>query len=316
MAPKEIEKIVSSYIEQSKGGLDKEHPKFDFKRKWYDLSSNPDINEFLKDTTSIANTVGLDGFIVIGFDDKNKEFYPATFKDSNLRDPSDITNLINKKIDRLFELNTLDIQIQDNNLSVIHIPPSIDKPHVIKLYQTFDKQGNIKKEEENKVFVRKNSRTSTASKYDYELMYYDRKNIIPDYELHSNFNSRSTVFNCTIEKEIQLTIHLTIENTGRRPVAIGKITFSIEIGEGEGTETIKMISDSKYIANNLIVKNGEIWNGRIDFYNSELIHFPDATLRNIKLKYYNQKRKSMRNSNLDITLANGKTIYSELIKIV
>ncbi|MEO5600855.1 MAG: RNA-binding domain-containing protein [Cyclobacteriaceae bacterium] len=159
--------------------MDKENPKFDFKAIWYDLKSSKDISEFLKDTTSIVNTFGPDGFIVIGFGDKKKEFTQTTFKDSKLRDSADIINLINGN-DRLFIVNTIDIEVKGNSLSVIHIPPSIDKPHVIKKYITYETDGQAKKEEDNKIWVRKNSQTFTASKYDIDLMYYDRKNILPD----------------------------------------------------------------------------------------------------------------------------------------
>lgn len=39
----------------------------DFKTKWYDLTNETEINEFVKDTSAIANTPGLHGFIVIGY---------------------------------------------------------------------------------------------------------------------------------------------------------------------------------------------------------------------------------------------------------
>ncbi len=295
-----------------KGGLDKEHPKLDFKRIWYDLSVNSEINEFLKDTTSIVNTVGLDGFIVIGFDDKTKEFVEATFKNSRLRDSSNIIDLINKKVDQLFDLNTFDIVVLGHKLSVIHIPPSINKPHVIRLYQSYDKEGNIRNEE-NKVFVRKNSRTFPASKYDFELMYYDRKNIIPDYELHSNFPSKVLSFN--ISDRLDLSTFLTIENTGRRSVAIRQISLTVEFGNEPTIEKMLMISDSKYTATNIIIKSGEIWNGHIDFHADTTIPFADYDMRNSKQNYYNQERPNMKHSDLSIGLANGTILKSELTRV-
>lgn len=86
---------------------------------------------------SIANTFGLDGFIVIGFDDREKKFYPASFKDSGLKDTSDLTAIINKSVDRLFEINHHEITYKDKRLSILHIPPSLNKPHVLRVHRVF-----------------------------------------------------------------------------------------------------------------------------------------------------------------------------------
>jgi len=307
-----IETLVTSYIDQSIEGLDKENPKFDFKAIWYDLKSPKGVSEFLKDTTAIVNTFGPDGYIVVGFDDKKKEFTQATFKDSKLRDSSDVINLINGKIDRLFVVNTVDIEVKGNKLSIIHIPASIDKPHIIKKYITYENDGHIKKEEENKIFVRKNSRAISASKYDIDLMYYDRKNIDPDYELRANSHIKATVFNINLENKLQLSTNLTIENIGRRPVAISALTLILEIGDRDSRESFKMISDPKYLGNNLIIKSGEISNKRIDFFSKELLRLPDNREKNMKQRYFNDKRKDIDYANLEIKLANGSIIFSEL----
>lgn len=307
-----IETLIGSYIDQSIEGLDKENPKFDFKASWYDLKSPKEISEFLKDTTSIVNTFGPDGYIVIGFDDRTKAFTQSTFRNSNLRDSSDIINLINGRVDRLFALNTIDLEVKGNKLSVIHIPPSIDKPHVIKKYVTYENDGQIKKEEDNKIFVRKNSRVFTASKYDIDLMYYDRKNIEPDYELYSNYHLKATLFNINSDNRLYLTTSLTIENSGRRPVAISSITLTIEFGTEDSVESFVMLSDPKFVVNNLIIKSGEISNERVDFISKNPQQFQDNPTRNMKQQYYNQEKRNMKYSNLEVTLANGTSIYSDL----
>ena len=79
--------ITESYIIQSEEGLEKENLKFDFKKKWYNLKDEGEINEFIKDTSAIANTVGLDGFIIIGFDDAEKEFQIQNFQTVALKIP-------------------------------------------------------------------------------------------------------------------------------------------------------------------------------------------------------------------------------------
>jgi hypothetical protein len=232
-----------------------------------------------------------------------------------LRDSSELINLINKKVDRLFDLTSLDFEIAGKKLSVLHIPPSINKPHIIRLYQTFEKDGSIKKEEENKVFVRKNSRVFPASKYDFELMYYDRKNIVPDYELYANYHPSTAVFNLHREDKLIMTIHLTIENTGRRPVAISTITIEIEVGAESDPEKFSMTSDSRHIASNIVIRSGEIWDGRLDFTSLSTLHFINNPTRNMKQQFYSQQSRNIRNSNLKVFLANGTIIYSELTKI-
>jgi hypothetical protein len=76
--------LVTSQITDSLSGMNKEHPKLDFKSTWYDLKNEAQINEFIKDNSAIANTPGLDGFIVIGYDDAGRSFTQAAFADSGL----------------------------------------------------------------------------------------------------------------------------------------------------------------------------------------------------------------------------------------
>jgi predicted HTH transcriptional regulator len=135
----EIKKKISQSIELSSQGLSQEHPKFDFKHQWYNLKDNKEINEFLKDACAIANTPGGDGFIVIGFDEKTKEFYPARFSDSGLRDTSDINGIVRSKVDPEIEINILDVLYDEHPISVLHIPESINKPYVIKQFMRFSK---------------------------------------------------------------------------------------------------------------------------------------------------------------------------------
>jgi hypothetical protein len=306
----EIIKLATSYIEQANAGLDKEHPKFDFKRSWYDLTSPLDINEFVKDTTSIANTVGLDGFILIGYDDVKKEFNPSIFRDSKLSDSSQIMNIINKKVDRLFEINTYDIEVLGHKVSIIHIPPSLDKPHVIRLHQTFHQDGNIKNSDENRIFVRKNSSTYKASKYDIELMFYDRKNLIPDYEIRCYFDPKLSHFNF-IDNKLEFSVNVTMENIGRRAIAIRFIYLTLDFASMG--EIIDFTSHSRYVANNIIIKSEDVWNDRLDFVSNERFSFADNQERNRKHFLYNGEVKlSFNNLALKMHLANGTIINSVL----
>lgn len=218
-----IHSIVHEHLEHALLNLDKESLKFDFKYEWYDLRILKGINEFLKDTSAMANTYGLDGFIVIGFDDRRKLFKDARFEHSGLKDTNELNKIVIKRISHLFELNNYDIMIDGHPLSVLHIPPAWEKPFFIRNYQTFTKSNKIKKEYHQKVFVRKNTGTFSATKYDIDLMYYDRKNIEPDYRVFTN------VFKLSIlPMERVISVKFTVENAGKRPIAV--VDYSIIIG--------------------------------------------------------------------------------------
>lgn len=226
-----IQNIIFSYIEQALAGLSKENPKLDFKRKWPNLKGKPGLNEFLKDTSAMANTVGLDGFLIFGYDEKAKEFYDTSFVDSGFKDTNEITGLINRCIDRAFILNIEDFIYNNHKLSLIHIPPSFDKPHSIRNYQTFDKDGNIKKEELHRIFVRKGTTISEATKYDLDFIYYDRKNITPDYRLFISMTTAFTGFK-RIDGYESFNGDIIIENAGLRPVLIAGFNFAIPLQTG------------------------------------------------------------------------------------
>ena len=174
-----IEKLAIKYLVNSIEGLEIENPKIDFKRDWYDLKDSNGINEFLKDTTAIANTYGYsDGFIIIGFDDKKKEFKDSNFEDSKLKDKSDIPDIIIKRCSDLFNIGIYDVKYKEHKIAVIHIPPTFEKPIFIKNYQKIKENAGIP----HRVFVRKDSTIREASKYDIEMMFYERGNMQPDYD--------------------------------------------------------------------------------------------------------------------------------------
>lgn len=234
MTEDQIKPIIQSYLEQSISRLDKENPKLDFKSKWYDLKDDLGGNEFLKDTSSIANTPGLDGYIIIGFDDKTKLFNSSTFKDSGLKDSNELVGYINKRVDRAFKINCFDIELEGNKLSILHIPPSFDKPHVIRAYKT------AKKEEHHRVFIRNGTSSMIANKYDLDFIAYDRKNQIAEYSLHISSSLLGYHTNWSaVDNKVNLGLNLTIENNGLRPVAINTIELKLVYAD----QSFKFISD-------------------------------------------------------------------------
>ena len=239
-----ILKVVAELILKSKLGLEVESPKIDFKRQWYDLKSKSGINEFLKDVTAIVNTVGLDGLIIIGWDDKTSHYHSAKFKDSNLRDSNEVTGIVAKHCSNLFDFAIYDEIIEGNPVSIIHLPPSFSKPVVIKNYQTFTNDGEIKKNIEHCIWVRKGTSVHHAAKHDLEMMYYDRKNIIQEEKLEVYV---TTFIDFSSEK---IAFQVLIQNYGVRPVAI--TGASLEFGEGVNRTMIPAVAAYEIVQGALI----------------------------------------------------------------
>lgn len=229
-----ILKKVAELILKSRLGLEVESPKIDFKRQWYDLKSKKGINEFLKDTTAIVNTVGLDGIIIIGWDDKACQYHAAKFKDSYLNDSNEVAGIIAKHCSDLFDFAIYDEVIEGNPVSIIHIPSSFSKPVVIKNYQTFHDNGSIKKEIEHCIWVRKGTSIHHATKYDLEMMYYDRKNIIQEEKLEFYVKTPIDF------RAQQIAFQVLIQNYGIRPVAITEAT--LEFGEETNRTAIPSVA--------------------------------------------------------------------------
>lgn len=315
-----IIKLVTSYIKQSDNGLDVENPKCDFKKCWYDLTELKEINEFIKDTTAIANTFGLDGFIIIGYDVKTKVFNSTTLLDSKLKDSSQIIDLLNKRVDQLFELTTYDIEIEGNKLSVIHIPPSIDKPHVIRNYQVFNKEGKNIRNEEQKIFIRKNSSTFPASKYDIELMFYDKKNIIPEYKVAAYAHVSSFIFSLEFQHDekkslygISIDFRINIENLGRRPIAINKFIFSLWLIENPNEyEIAHFESLIEYKSAPIVVQKDEISSKRVGVQSVAMYKYGDDNIK-LLMNDFNRAKKLLQCSVLTMELSNGNKISCPLI---
>ncbi|WP_207632615.1 AlbA family DNA-binding domain-containing protein [Foetidibacter luteolus] len=148
MTEKEIFDRVKIILNRALAGLEIENPKVELKSQWYDLTSEQGLSEFIKDTSAIANTVGLDGFLIIGYDEKGKIFKPAKFSDCKLRDTADLVGLIAKRINEAFNISYYSMPYQGVVVDVLHIPSSLNKPHVVRLHKSFDKTGAVRKEEE------------------------------------------------------------------------------------------------------------------------------------------------------------------------
>ena len=214
---------IQIIIRKLREGIDIENPKIEIKREWYkikdhdrDVSSKAE-NEFLKDLVALANTPGIEGYLIIGISsDGNVNDSP--FSISGLRDQSDLYNLVVKRVDEPVYFELYQEQYNDNGnakiITVIKVPPSLSKPHIIRRYVT--PSGN---EIQNFIPIRKGTSINSANKYDLEYMIYDRKNIEPDYALDIMVHEPKIIFNMSGDK-INVNFQVVFVNYGRKPVGI------------------------------------------------------------------------------------------------
>lgn len=309
MTEEQIKPIVESYINQAIQDLDKENPKMDFKSEWYNLKEELGINEFLKDTSAIANTPGLDGYIIIGFKDKKKEFFPATFTDCGLKDSHELVGLINSRVDRAYDIAVFNLLLGENKISVIYIPPSFDKPHVIRKYE--GKNGKI---ENQRVFIKNGSTTRIATKYDFDFISYDRKNQIAEYSLHLSSSKDSYYPNWDDgQKKFKLGLNLIIENNGLRPVAIYEIVLKLHYLDFE-IEFISLYNKELQTSQSVKISNFVVSPGAINSY--PLLVFQSVEKQSFHTyEIFLKKYKEFSKLSCTIKLNTGIEFYKE-IKII
>jgi len=249
----EIKDRIKILLNQTREELEIENPKVDFKTKWYRLNDEFEKYEFIRDVTSIVNTPGKDGLIVIGYNEKEGNYHPAKFRDCGLDDSSQIQNLVLKMCSDVFTLNTFDFSFKGNSLSVIHLPPFLKKPVLVRYYKKKTKAGI--KEEEQRAFIRKNTRTHYANKNDLDLMYFEREYLKPEYEYDINLlgarvGSTSATTPTGRKRNNRVDMGINIENIGRRSIVVSEIMLTAL--DSAGTE-IKLQS---YGVNGRVIEDG------------------------------------------------------------
>ena len=191
-----------------------------------------------------------------------------------------------------------------------------DKKIKLRNYMKF-KTAEAPKDFQNAIFVRRGSTTGFAGKNDLELMYYDRKNLLPDYRIFSSFPYQTLDLILTETMAdynvFKATISLSLENAGSRPIAIIKFVILLNIKtepmveEGE----IKLKSSDQYIKQPIILQPGQIVNQSIAFQSKGISNskFDDAYFSN---KRINDHKELLCSSGLELILSNGKHITSDV----
>ncbi|OGP12291.1 MAG: hypothetical protein A2055_00250 [Deltaproteobacteria bacterium GWA2_47_9] len=213
----DLSTLIEQLIDRSSAGEELEREKVELKREWYNLTDQKDLNEFLKDIVALANTPGPTGYLVIGVD-KNGQLRNSPFSESKLRDQSDIHQILVKHVDLPVHLVFHEVPVTNSRghviISVFEIPPSIEKPHFIRRY--LSKKG---REIENYIPIRKTTGIFPANRFDVEFMYYDRKNVEPDYALSILIHRPRLSVNWD-QTYVKISFQAAFQNFGRRPIAL------------------------------------------------------------------------------------------------
>lgn len=153
------EKTLISLIEKVRNGFSVERTNIELKRRWWDLQKIPDTEEFYKDICAMANTQGGDSYILLGVDESGK-LYNAPIPD----DEANIQSKHKDAIEPRIKIILNEFQVEGKTISVITIPHSANRPHVIKKHV----------EVRNWIPVRFGSAILSASRSDLDEMYGER----------------------------------------------------------------------------------------------------------------------------------------------
>lgn len=128
-----IERLLS-IIERKRQGLSVESSNLDLKRKWWNLSSSEGKWEFIKDICSMANTPTGDSSIIIGVKSN------GSLVDSPLpMDEANIQSIYKDKVNPKPLLEIREFDMEGKKISVVNIPHSKNRPHVISKYKGKDR---------------------------------------------------------------------------------------------------------------------------------------------------------------------------------
>ena len=130
---------------------------------------------------------------------------------------------------------------------------------------------------------------------------------VPDYEIHS-YLQLGTISFYAAEDTLEISGGFAFENTGIRPIAISRMEIVFEFQIAGEPYVLKEMICEEFLAQNLIVKRGDIWNGKITFRNSWRL---PEDFNNFQRKL-NDNRHSMKCSRFELVLANGNKLYPEL----
>lgn len=220
---------LTSIWEKAKSGVQVEGTNLDLKREWWNF--NTQLEEFLKDTCLMANNHSGESYIIIGMDEDGI-LHNAPVPE----DEANIQSRHKSRIEPIIALRIEEFTLNGSIISVLTIPHSTNRPHVVKRF------GN----RDNWIPIKVGSSTLTASRADLDEMYKER----------SASNSPSLRVEWTENKvrwanfagygDNSFGVKLTLDNSkGSAPGYITKVTIKELSGEHWESQFFKFDGSKK-----------------------------------------------------------------------
>ncbi|MDD8018872.1 MAG: ATP-binding protein [Bacteroidota bacterium] len=272
-----LTKLLAHATVRLKNGEQVEESKLELKRQWPHFKSTSKDSlkviqsEFLKDLVALANKPGPEGYLVFGIDGKTGEVFDSQFKQSGLKDIVELRQLVVKYVDLPVDFELIELQMIGKTISVLIVPPSVNKPHFITHYVT-SKGIQI----DNFIPIRKTTAVFPATRSDVELMYYDRKNVEPEYALNIfTYNPHISVNGS--QGVISVDFQMVFENYGRKPIVIVKSTMTIDAAPEAGIPRDVVLSLTRYSEHSV--------QDRESFLSNRFLTVPSNQVATLMVKY-------------------------------
>lgn len=295
------EKILN-ISKQIRAGVQYENPTVELKRSFWDISTDIGKNEFAKDLCTMANSKFGAGNIIVGIDGKTGDLHDIKLP----KDVADLANIINRKVLEPFNIEFKEVQVDEKNIIIIHIPYSYNKPHILRM----------NKEREMFIPIRKGTRTLSADKYDLDAMYSERdKIVVPPYQLDIFYNTDELFIRGNASDGAYfLSCIVNILNTGSR----------MNLVEGG---TMKIFKEEQEIVNLKLFKffntnNNEGWK---DIKKNHFIKILQNDVERINLGFYIKKRtqydeifnsSSSLSAQISLSDFKGNICFTKIIKLI
>lgn len=313
MTRDEITNQSSKYLDQAMAlDSDIESNKLEFKRQWFDLKAEG-VFTCARHISGIANSLGAGGgFLIFGFDAKEKTFHPAKLSDSGYSDTSEIYGVVNKKLSNDVSFEIVDFEYEGKPVSVVHILPSISKPHILPHYKN-PKNGN---EQRHVTFIRNGTKTDLATKEDFDRMYADRTNIFVDHKLEVVLN-RGPMMSIALPPSGKLTVRMPVifENLGTRPIVIRAMDFDVESIPVFGVVRVWCALDAQvyhYKKSGLLLETGQLVDLNLVF-DSDRLETYSSQEREITDYLKSTARRDFVLSNFLVRNVGGKEVFPEIV---
>ena len=222
MTIEDIVNAIEAAVLRLEDGNNPEDDRLEIKSQWYKLRDpagkpTPAQIEFLKDLCALANAPGATALLMIGID-KTGKIVNSPFSQCGLRDKVDLRSMVIKYVESPVEFTLHELPYPrtppSSIVSVIEIPPSRSKPHIIGQYTTASGTAV-----QNYIPIRKLTGTFAANRSDLNGMYLDTARIVPEYALELS-GDRARFLVSTTTSSLTIKFPLVFQNTGQNPIAL------------------------------------------------------------------------------------------------